>query len=578
MPLSFAGKKVHRLKLAVLVLFALAIPVWLLAQHGGGMQSEHGGGRSDQAVKERELRQSVHKNLDCSECHGESEMGFSKLNEVATCARCHEQAFNAFRTSVHADSVRNEMPQAASCVACHGSHEVQAVSSPLSPVSRMRVTEATCAKCHESPTWTETHRIPPNVVADYRQSFHGLSAALGDQRVANCASCHSYHEILLSSNPLSTVNEKNLVTTCGACHTGAGAVAATGGVPAFATGGVHRNPEITGFKIVDVVGAMYLMMITLTIGFMVTHNAIDLYGRIRERRERRKTEKLRTGEGDSAAQSLSAAGDAAISAKPALASKAQEDRQAKYPRFTVNERIQHWALAASFITLVVTGFALVFGWQLPFLEAQQSALLRGWLHRAAAVVFIALSVYHAGYMLLTGRGRMNLREFLPRLRSVKDFVCGCAACFRLGPPSVADWKNLIQMVKYNLGMATAPPAMGRFNYWEKLEYFGLVWGSTVMIVTGLILWFETPFLNRFPYWAIELATSVHYYEAILAALSIIVWHFYFTIFNPDVFPLSKTMITGEIDREEMERNHSLELRAIDDEKAAAERQEQNSKE
>ena len=99
-----------------------------------------------------------------------------------------------------------------------------------------------------------------------------------------------------------------------------------------------------------------------------------------------------------------------------------------------------------------------------------------------------------------------------------------------------------------------------------------------MIVTGLILWFETPFLNRFPYWAIELATSVHYYEAILAALSIIVWHFYFTIFNPDVFPLSKTMITGEIDREEMERNHSLELRAIDDEKAAAERQEQNSKE
>lgn len=584
MPLSFAGKKTYRLKLAILVLFALAIPAWLLAQHGGGMgggmQSEHGG--SDQAaVKERELRESVHKNLDCSTCHGESEMGFSKLDEVATCASCHEQVFSAFRTSVHADSVRKQVPQAASCVACHGSHEVQGVSSPLSPVSRTRVTEATCAKCHESPTWTETHpAIPPDVVADYRRSFHGLSAALGDQRVANCASCHSYHEILLSSNPLSTTNERNLVTTCGVCHTGAGAAAATGGVPTFATGGVHYNPEITGFKIVDYVGWLYVMMITMTIGFMITHNAIDLYGRFRERRARRREEskEIKRDAAQNPPSPAGGTGDAIIPAESEKVLAKAAGKHSTYPRFTVNERIQHWALAASFITLVVTGFALKFGWQFPFMEAQQGALLRGWLHRAAGVVFIALSVYHAGFMLLTPRGRMNLRAFLPRFRSIKDVVCGCAACFRLGPPSVADWKNLIQMVKYNLGLVTAPPAMGRFNYTEKLEYFGLVWGSTVMIVTGLILWFETPFLNRFPYWAIELATTVHYYEAILAALSIVAWHFYFTIFNPDVFPLSRAMITGEIDREEMERNHSLELRAIDDENAAATQGEQNSKE
>jgi cytochrome b subunit of formate dehydrogenase len=570
MPLSFAGKKIYRLKLAILVLFALAIPAWLLAQHGGGMgggmQSEHSGASSDQAaVKERELRESVHKNLDCSTCHGETEMGFGKLNEVTTCASCHEQAFSAFRTSVHADSVRKEMPQAASCVACHGSHEVQAVNSPLSPVSRMRVTEATCARCHESPAWTETHPNPPNVVADYRRSFHGLSAALGDQRVANCASCHSYHEILLSSNPLSTTHERNLAQTCAACHTGANVPFATGGVPTFATGGVHYNPAITGFKIVDVVGWLYVMMITMTIGFMVTHNAIDLYGRFRERRARRRetTKETKT--------------DAAASAIEKVPAKS--NKHSTYPRFTVNERIQHWALAASFITLILTGFALVYRWQFPFMEAQQWAFLRGWLHRAAAVVFIALSVYHAGFMLLTRRGRMNLREFLPRIRSVKDFICGCAACFRLGPPSVADWKDLLRMAKYNLGLAPAPPAMGRFNYTEKLEYFGLVWGSTVMIITGLILWFEVPFLNRFPYWAIELATSVHYYEAILAALSIVVWHFYFTIFNPDVFPLSKTMITGEIDREEMERNHALELRAIESGQALdAAKQEANSKE
>lgn len=121
-----------------------------------------------------------------------------------------------------------------------------------------------------------------------------------------------------------------------------------------------------------------------------------------------------------------------------------------------------------------------------------------------------------------------------------------------------------------------PPAMGRFNYVEKLEYFGLVWGSIVMIITGLMLWFEVPFLINFPYWSIELAATVHYYEAILAALSIFVWHFYFTIFNPDVFPLSKTMITGDIDKGDMERDHALGFRGREagcaEEFSAAERE------
>jgi hypothetical protein len=38
----------------------------------------------------------------------------------------------------------------------------------------------------------------------------------------------------------------------------------------------------------------------------------------------------------------------------------------EYLRFTVNERVQHWIAAASFVTLVLTGFALHFGWRLPW--------------------------------------------------------------------------------------------------------------------------------------------------------------------------------------------------------------------
>ena len=84
-----------------------------------------------------------------------------------------------------------------------------------------------------------------------------------------------------------------------------------------------------------------------------------------------------------------------------------------------------------------------------------------------------------------------------------------------------------------------------------------------MIATGLALWFEVPFLNRFPFWSFELATVVHLYEALLASLAIVVWHFYFTIFNPDVFPISKTMITGRVTHQEMEHEHPEELCEIE---------------
>ncbi len=516
----------------ILAVTVLSVTLALAGQHG--MDSEHGTADADRAqIKENELRQSVHRRLDCSDCHGESEMGYTSLDAVTTCASCHGQAFNDFRESVHARSVENGTPQAASCVACHGSHEVRAVADPQSPLSRRSLSETNCARCHKEPTWTETHPVPLDVVRDYQRSFHGLAARLGDERVANCSNCHSYHRILRSTDARSTVNSRNLVTTCGACHTGASSVT-------FAAGGVHHDPTRTGFWIVDIVSAMYVMMILLTIGFMTSHNMIDLYGRFRQRIILRQGRQLV----NSAKQTDTARG----LVHPHL-------------RFTLNERIQHWILALSFITLALTGFSLVFGWQFPLLESQQWALSRSWLHRAASVVFISLSVYHVGYMLFTHRGRMNLKSLWPRIHSARDVLCRCAACFRLGPPSLADWRDLIRMVKYNLGFAKAPPPMGRFNYTEKLEYAGLVWGSAVMIVTGLILWFATPFLNRFPYWSIDMAAAVHYFEAILAVLSIVIWHFYFTIFNPDVFPLSKIMITGEIEYEEMERNHGLELRS-----------------
>jgi cytochrome b subunit of formate dehydrogenase len=533
--MSTGRNRVHRRRAVVLAFLAVAFPAWVLAQHGMGRESDDM--LSDQeATRRRELATSVHKNLSCWDCHGEMgmEMGGSP-DPVGTCASCHERAWAAYRASVHAVAVRRDIPHAPTCVECHGSHGVRAAADPLSPVSKFRVSGATCARCHGSVRLTAMHRLPAGVVPDYQQSFHGLSAALGDRRVANCASCHGYHEIRPSRDPRSSVNPANLERTCGSCHAGAG--------PGFASGGVHHRPDTTGHRMVDLAAVMYRMMIGLTVGLMLAHNAIDFWRRALERWRRRR----KGGETGHRRRGESGA-----------------DPSPAYVRFTVNERLQHWVLAASFGVLVLTGFALVFSWRVPVLEAERGVWLRAFAHRAAAVTFMGLAVYHIVYVALTRRGRYNLRALVPRLRSARDLVCRCAACLRLGPPSVSDWRDLVETVKYNLGLRPTRPAMGRFTYAEKMEYLALVWGSVVMILTGLALWFEVPFLNRFPYWAFDLATVVHYYEAVLATLAILVWHFYYTIFNPDVFPLSKAMVTGELERDEMEREHPQELKALEE--------------
>ena len=39
---------------------------------------------------------------------------------------------------------------------------------------------------------------------------------------------------------------------------------------------------------------------------------------------------------------------------------------------------------------------------------------------------------------------------------------------------------------------------------------------------------------------------VHFYEAILAGLAILIWHLYSTVFNPDVYPMNPSWLTGKM--------------------------------
>ncbi len=218
----------------------------------------------------------------------------------------------------------------------------------------------------------------------------------------------------------------------------------------------------------------------------------------------------------------------------------------KYLRMTLNERMQHLNLAVNFTLLVITGFALSYStafWVSPITDAPLGMTFRGFLHRLCGVATVFLGGYHLLYLAFTERGRGIAKDMIPGLKDAQDL-----------------WATLKNNLFINRPAKVLK--MPRFNFREKLEYLGLIWGTIVMTVTGFILWFKTEWLMYFPMWTWDVARTVHFYEAVLATLTIIVWHFYSVVFNPDVYPMSWAWITGDLTEHEMEEEHGLELEKV----------------
>lgn len=218
----------------------------------------------------------------------------------------------------------------------------------------------------------------------------------------------------------------------------------------------------------------------------------------------------------------------------------------KYLRMSGSERIQHFLLFSSFIVLILTGFGLKFPesfwvqW-IVYIIGENAFEARGLVHRIASVVMIVASIYHLYYISFTPRGKQLIKDFLPRKQDLIDF------------------KN---SMLYLVGKSDIKPRMGRFSYIEKMEYWAVVWGTVIMGGTGMVLWFENTFLKYIGTMGMDIATAIHYYEAILASLAILVWHFYFIFMNPDVYPMNKAWLSGFLTRKQMEHEHPLELEKL----------------
>lgn len=458
----------------------------------------------------------------CNNCHRSHDIlratnprsSIYRENIPRTCGQCHREESRKYLESIHGTAMRQGVTDSPVCTDCHGEHRIRAAQDPNSPVSAAQVSK-TCASCHGATRITQEYAFPANRVETYYNTYHGLAVQGGSTVAANCASCHGNHLILPSSDPRSSIYKANLPKTCGRCHPGA--------TENFARGPIHLSLSERHEPILYYAREFYLVLILFTIGGMGLHNGLDFLGKLRRDYRRR-----------SGSAGTVAPGEYESDARGA---------QRWVIRMTAAERWQHGLLFVSFFVLVYTGFALkfpdawLFRW---FVALEHGYRLRAWIHRGVGVVLILAGLWHLGY-LPTRQGRAYLGAMLPRYEDVKEAVL-----------------NLLHLV----GLRAEGPRFDRFSYIEKVEYWALIWGSAVMITTGLMLWFENLTLRFFPLWVVDLVTLIHYYEAWLATLAILIWHFYFVIFNPEVYPMNWSWLTGVISEDMLRHEHPREYERL----------------
>ncbi|MBI3832852.1 MAG: cytochrome b/b6 domain-containing protein [Planctomycetes bacterium] len=476
----------------------------------------------------------------CRSCHTNVDLVKKHIN-------LREKPIEMYEGSVHGRATGNVLHGAAACQDCHAAadakghqtaHRILSPSDPQSTTNHFNI-PGTCGKCHAE------------IARQYGESTHGQYAARGESDAPVCTNCHGEHGIVSPKDASSPVNAMNVAQeTCAPCHESellnekyglpggrlASYIDSYHGLKSKAGDvrvancaschGAHRilpssdarssihpdNLPVTCGKCHPGIGAglaqakihrsekglrstwagifriFYLVLIFATIGFMLLHNGADW---LRAVRQMKSVTYVR--------------------------------------RLSANETAQHWVLAISFTVLVISGFSLrfseaawvkfLFGWKGGFVA-------RGIIHRVAAVVMIVGALWHMLYWF-TRDGRTWLRDMWA---------------------AKADVRHFRENIAYFLGRRQHAPRFGRFSYMEKMEYWALIWGTIVMVATGTMLWFDNLFIDQWgiPKGFLDVMLVIHYYEAWLAFLAIVVWHLYGTLFKPGVYPMNPAWITGKM--------------------------------
>lgn len=530
-------------------------------------------------IETDKLKESVHGEVRCAECHSTLRTPHREQPEVAVgCVECHQKEWEKhkndpddkhkrlkvvneqidnFLGSVHARPSKIDQSKTnATCYDCHEGHNVRALGSMQESEYRLKNPEV-CGRCHE------------DQLAEYRNSDHGKAVLeKKDSKSAVCSDCHTTHAI---GSPQEDSAKKAITKNCGDCHKDAQRTY-------FASyhGQVHRLGYTNTAKCYDCHGGhdvkkaddptsaihadnrlencrnchknanenflafaphgdaddrenypglwfakrFMQALIVGVIAFFWLHVLLWLYRELRDRFE-----------GKGFVENLD---------RPDIV---------YFRRFSVAWRWIHALFAIATMTLILTGTTLLFshtGWAKAVVAFLGGPKAEGIIHRTAAVIWLTIFATHLVIALTN----------IWRKRKTFEWFGGTSML-----PNWKDLRDLRDMFKWFLGRGPRPEFC-HWTYWQKFDYWAPFWGTAVIGTSGLILFAPEATAQFLPGWVFNIATLVHAEEALLAAIFLNSVHFFNVHFRPERFPMSTTIFTGAIPIEEFKHDHRLEYERL----------------
>ncbi len=450
--------------------------------------------------------------VDCLACHdfnGDTPVAMSGEQMSARCASCHEDAMKGVLSGGHAKFLSDEDAAALrNCLTCHTTH---VEPSEERAMLRRKATES-CIRCHSEGMKIEKYGLPEMVTKSYNDDFHGATMEfLANQIGGNypavmvCSDCHGAHDVGWKQSDV-------IADVCLRCHQEGDARLAGAWLG-------HQPVGPDNQALIWAVKTFYYFLIPfMLIGLFLN----ILFHLIDQRRD--------------GARVMQSAGMRRLLARL---------RRQKLPklqtviRFNLVERWEHFGSMATFLTLVVTGLPQT----RPDLAAARAMIdffggigTTRIIHRTAGVLFVLLMVTHVTRAVVKAVREHRMPVMVPTLK---------------------DFEDVLQTFRHYL-FGEPRPRVGKFDFSEKFEYWGLFLGGIVMSSTGLVLMFPELVSQFLPGVIIAATRVMHGLEATFAVLVVILWHSYGVIFRPEVFPLDTSIFTGKMDLHRLKHEHELE--------------------
>jgi cytochrome b subunit of formate dehydrogenase len=201
---------------------------------------------------------------------------------------------------------------------------------------------------------------------------------------------------------------------------------------------------------------------------------------------------------------------------------------AKIKRHSLTARVFHWVMAASMLVLLFTAF-------LPKVGVRFDWITYHWIAGLVLIASIIFHIFHATFA-------MDFWSIWPDRIDIRD----------------AKNRALLMLGK----SAPLPRKFGKYPFENKMYHLAIVFAGLAVACTGGFMLFRihTPFLTRNPYLFSDMTWGMMYVLHGLAGVGLITLvtvHIYFAL-RPEKLVITKSMITGTLDREHFLEQHDPE--------------------